>query len=91
MTVIDWLLDSDPSMRWQGMRDLTRGPARAGRGRAQRGSRPRASARGCSRYRRTMVGGVARHGTEGGTLQLYVLMLCGTWVWILRATKHAGR
>ena len=27
MTVIDWLLDSDPSIRWQVMRDLTRGPA----------------------------------------------------------------
>lgn len=23
MTVIDWLLDSDPSIRWQVMRDLT--------------------------------------------------------------------
>ncbi len=27
MTVIDWLLDSDPSIRWQVMRDLTDGPA----------------------------------------------------------------
>ena len=27
MTVIDWLLDSDPSIRWQVMRDLTREPA----------------------------------------------------------------
>ena len=23
MTVVDWLLDSDPSIRWQVMRDLT--------------------------------------------------------------------
>src|SRR4051794_34190933 len=23
MSVMDWLLDSDPSIRWQGMRDLT--------------------------------------------------------------------
>ena len=23
MTVVDWLLDSDPSVRWQVMRDLT--------------------------------------------------------------------
>ncbi|MBA2247674.1 MAG: hypothetical protein H0W23_06060, partial [Chloroflexia bacterium] len=23
MTVVDWLLDSDPSLRWQVMRDLT--------------------------------------------------------------------
>src|SRR5215470_10970699 len=28
MTVIDWLLDSDPSIRWQVMRDLIRGSAR---------------------------------------------------------------
>jgi hypothetical protein len=27
MTVIDWLLDSDPSIRWQTMRDLTDAPA----------------------------------------------------------------
>ncbi len=27
MTVIDWLLDSDPSVRWQVMRDLTHQPA----------------------------------------------------------------
>jgi hypothetical protein len=27
MTVIDWLLDSDPSIRWQAMRDLTDEPA----------------------------------------------------------------
>lgn len=26
MTVIDWLLDSDPSIRWQVMQDLTREP-----------------------------------------------------------------
>jgi len=27
MTVVDWLLDSDPSIRWQVMRDLTHEPA----------------------------------------------------------------
>jgi len=27
MTVIDWVLDSDPSIRWQVMRDLTGAPA----------------------------------------------------------------
>jgi hypothetical protein len=27
MTVIDWLLDSDPSIRWQAMRDLMGAPA----------------------------------------------------------------
>lgn len=29
MTVIDWLLDSDPAIRWQVMRDLTHEPAEA--------------------------------------------------------------
>ena len=27
MTVIDWLLDSDPALRWQVLRDLTDAPA----------------------------------------------------------------
>src|ERR671931_908524 len=27
VTVVDWLLDSDPSIRWQVMRDLTDAPA----------------------------------------------------------------
>src|SRR5207248_10437893 len=27
MTVVDWLLESDPSIRWQVMRDLTGAPA----------------------------------------------------------------
>ncbi len=27
MNVIDWLLESDPSIRWQVMRDLTDAPA----------------------------------------------------------------
>src|SRR5258708_3143444 len=27
VTVVDWLLDSDPSVRWQVMRDLTDAPA----------------------------------------------------------------
>jgi hypothetical protein len=29
VTVIDWLLESDPSVRWQAMRDLTDAPAEA--------------------------------------------------------------
>src|SRR2546427_12182129 len=27
LTVVEWLLDSDPSIRWQVMRDLTKEPA----------------------------------------------------------------
>jgi hypothetical protein len=39
MPVIDWLLDSDPAIRWQVMRDLTDAPAEvvANRRRAPRG------------------------------------------------------
>jgi hypothetical protein len=29
MTVVDWWLDSDPSIRWQVMRDLTHEPDEA--------------------------------------------------------------
>ena len=36
-SVIRWLLDSDPSIRWQVMRDLTDAPAERGRGRARAG------------------------------------------------------
>ena len=43
--VIDWLLDSDPAIRWQVMRDLTDAPAdgrrrRAGEGRERGLGRP---------------------------------------------------
>ena len=41
MTVMDWLLDSDPAIRWQVMRDLTDASARRGRGRARPGGRRR--------------------------------------------------
>jgi hypothetical protein len=27
MTVLDWMLDSDPSIRWQALRDLVDAPA----------------------------------------------------------------
>src|SRR5229473_151257 len=27
MTIVDWLIDSDPAIRWQAMRDLTDAPA----------------------------------------------------------------
>jgi hypothetical protein len=29
MTVLDWMLDSDPSIRWQALRDLADAPAEA--------------------------------------------------------------
>ena len=32
MTIMEWLLDSDPAIRWQVMRDLTDASSRRGRG-----------------------------------------------------------
>ncbi|HVP21850.1 MAG TPA: hypothetical protein VMS73_08310 [Anaerolineaceae bacterium] len=43
-SVIRWLLDSDPSIRWQVMRDLTDAPAHEVAAERQ-GSLPRAGAR----------------------------------------------
>ncbi len=48
MNVIDWLLDSDPSIRWQVMRDLTHEPARGrrrGAGSGRHGGLGRTAAR----------------------------------------------
>ena len=58
MDVIEWLLDGDPAIRWQVLRDLTdaspeRGRARAGAGGARGLGRPAARGRG----RRRAVGG----------------------------------
>ena len=58
MTVIDWLLDSDPAIRWQVMRDLTDAPADEVAAERAR-SRPRAGARGCSPSRRPTANGPA--------------------------------
>ena len=57
MNVIDWLLDSDPAIRWQVMRDLTDAPADGGRGRARPG-RPRGLGRRSARRpaRRWLLG-----------------------------------
>jgi hypothetical protein len=64
-SVIQWLLDSDPSIRWQAMRDLTDASdeeVAAERARVA----PRARARGCSPSRGPTGDGAVRHGTAGG-------------------------
>ena len=67
MTVIDWLLDADPAIRWQVMRDLTTS-RRTSSPPSGRGSRPRAGAPGCSRSRRrTACGRAARSRRIGPT------------------------
>ena len=60
--VIQWLLDSDPSIRWQVMRDLIGAPAGGGRGRARAGRH-----RGLGRSAARPAGGrrvVGRRGVE---------------------------
>ena len=52
MTTLDWLLDSDPAIRWQVMRDLTDAPADEVARRARQGRHARAGARSCSRLQR---------------------------------------
>ena len=73
MTVIDWLLDSDPAIRWQVMRDLTHEPADVDRRRAVQGrdrglGRPAARAPGAGRPvgRRGVVARVDRHVPRPG-------------------------
>ena len=57
MDVIDWLLDSDPAIRWQVLRDLTDAPAEERRGRAGPRRHARAGAPGSWRSRaRTACG-----------------------------------
>ena len=63
--VIDWLLDSDPAIRWQVMRDLLDAPEAGVARRSGRGSRPRAGARGCS-PRQDAGRPVGRRGLRAG-------------------------
>ena len=66
MTVLDWLLDSDPAIRWQVLRDLVDAPAESSR-RSARGWPPRAGAPGCWRCRaKTASGREARSSPRGG-------------------------
>ena len=61
--VVNWLLDGDPSIRWQVMRDLTHEPGEAvagGRAWPSRGGAPN-----CSRVRRPTVTGTTNRRTGG--------------------------
>lgn len=90
MTVIDWLLNSDPSIRWQVLRDLTDTPPEAVAAERARVA-TEGLGRGCSVSSRPTVSGVVGHGTEGGTRRCTSFCCCGTWVSILQAVKRAGR
>jgi hypothetical protein len=64
--LISWLLDSDPAIRWQVMRDLTAAPADEvadERGRVA----TEGWVRSCSPCREVTASGEVRHGTAGGT------------------------
>ena len=66
MDVLDWLLEGDPAIRWQVLRDLT--DARTTRSRPSApGSRPRAGARGCSRCATPTDSGTAAPASHGGS------------------------
>ena len=67
-SVIEWLLDSDPSIRWQVMRDLTDASAQEVATEQARVA-PRASARNCSPSKEPTGDGAAQRGTVDGTLQ----------------------
>ena len=64
--VIQWLLDSDPSIRWQVMRDLTDAPADEVAAERAKVATEGAGARLLALQGPT-GGGAARRGTAGGT------------------------
>jgi hypothetical protein len=88
-SVIHWLLDSDPSIRWQVMRDLTDAPAhevaaeRAKVATEGAGARLLALQAPDGRW-----GGLP--GTAGGTPRCTSCRSYGRWVSIPRATRRAA-
>ena len=88
-SVIQWLLDSDPSIRWQTMRDLIGAPAEEVAAERARVATEGAGARLLALQGAT-GGGVARRGTAGGTPPCTSCCCCGTWVSIPRATRRAA-
>ena len=64
MNVMKWLLDSDPAIRWQVMRDLPKKTSRQLRPNA-RVLRPKGGVHGCSTVSHPEVSG-ARARIEGG-------------------------
>jgi len=89
-SVIQWLLDADPSIRWQTMRDLNGAPAgevtheRTRVGTEGAGGRLLALQEADGRW-----GGAAWN--RGWNSTMHVLMRCVTWVSIPRATRRAAR
>ena len=66
MTVVDWLLDCDPAIRWQVLRDLTHAHPRWSRP-SERASSTRAGALGCSPSRMPTASGPAAPASRRAT------------------------
>lgn len=90
-SVIKWLLDSDPSIRWQVMRDLIGLPAEEVATERARVAPCRAPALGCSPYRGPTGRGLVRRGTVVGTPRCTSCHCCEKWVSIPRATRRVVR
>ena len=86
--VIEWLLDSDPSIRWQVMRDLTDAPADEV---AAQPAKVATEGRGAGRSlaRRPTAPGAATPTTPNGPAALGSCG-CATSVWTGRARGLAG-
>ena len=91
MTVIDWLLDSDPvdPLAGHARPDATSRPTSSPP--SAPGSRPRAGARGCSRSRRRTAGGAAGRGRTTGRTRSTCSSCCGGSGSIPRASRPGGR
>jgi hypothetical protein len=88
--VIPRLLDSDPSIRWQVMRDLISSPAEEAAAERARVATEGAGEQGCLLSKRPTGGGAARHGSAGGTPPCTSSCCCGTYGSIERPNRHAA-
>ncbi len=89
-SVILWLLDSDPSIRWQVLRDLTDAPANEVAAERAKVATEGWGARLLSLQEVDGLWGGAPHGITGGTQRCTLSCCYGILVWIRRAIRHAG-
>ncbi len=85
-----WLLDSDPSIRWQVMRDLIGAPVDQ-----VATERARVATEGAGARLLALQGAEGEWGgaawNRGWNSTMHVSCCCGTWVSIRRVTRRAGR
>jgi hypothetical protein len=91
MTVVEWLLDSDPAIRWQVMRDLTDEPDDVVAAERSRVASEGWGARLLDRQAPDGQWGESTYTRPGSTpptaRPLARCCCCGTWAWIRRARK----